>query len=309
MITSVLAGSAEYAALFGREGVFAELDRIAALTPVAPETKGGDEPDLKEIKDLLERAESLGTDDSRALMTSMRAAIEHISHKAPPVVGLNGQRYTAQELQAWASAASKRIRGQQADNTVLGEIASITAGLGKDCGTDLALLQRLALLTTRGITGFELVQSGVVAHLEEYLTLLPVPRSKTKSKHTTPVLTRVKCFLHVFLNTPAPLTHPSYYVPSAFAALVSCLSQLLSRTERFSIHSEAGNQLSRQLRLKLIPADPTSVPKSFANGITVCIHAIALFSQLEAFLLPRLVAAAAVEPDDPIHDEEEVGAS
>jgi hypothetical protein len=137
-------------------------------------------------------------------------------------------------------------------------------------------------------------------------------------KYSKTVLVRVRNFLAVFLNGEG---YAGCHVPGAFLSLVTKLQQLVSRMERFcvvaavpggsvsgsftsilagalgggAIGSAGGgaSQLAKQIRLKLVSSDPSdeSLPKHYQNGITVSIHAVALFAHLESFLLPRLVSA------------------
>ncbi|KAJ3220520.1 Ubiquitin fusion degradation protein 4 [Clydaea vesicula] len=120
---------------------------------------------------------------------------------------------------------------------------------------------------------------------------------------------RLKSFLHVFLNGPTTSRNFSnYFIPGVFKIVVLKLQELCSRIEKFQILSATPNldktkyflqdfyspaqQLNKQLKLKLVPhGNLKLVPKHFQSGITVSIHAIATFSQLESFLKPKLVSA------------------
>ncbi|KAJ3090034.1 Ubiquitin fusion degradation protein 4 [Quaeritorhiza haematococci] len=220
-----------------------------------------------------------------------------------------------------------------------------------------------------GVTGYEILESGIMDSLIEYLSHASIEdlaaavkgesgeggegakpmqvdgeeaqdnQEQKKIDYRNAIRSKLRAFVHVFLN--GPTTDPmnrNMYVPNAFRRLVQRLQEALSRTEHFEVVTavpapvssgssgyggslsavdslfnssfgmrsfggmmsgptarEQANpalQLTRQLKLRLVPQEPDTVPKQFQTGLTVSVHAVATFRQLEDFLKPRLVLPA-----------------
>ncbi|TPX33519.1 hypothetical protein SmJEL517_g03609 [Synchytrium microbalum] len=182
-----------------------------------------------------------------------------------------------------------------------------------------------------GITGFEILESGIIDAISEYLSTPapcdlvepPAPEdSEGNAVYQSGIMLRLRAFLHVFMNGPTPdPRHGNYFVPNAFRRLVQRLQESLARAERFEISTgtpasasaytgydggsglygllsgsygmgprEAQNpslQLARQLRIKLIAEDPTTVPAQY-RALLVSVHAVAAFQSIEDFLKPKI---------------------
>ncbi|KAJ3161978.1 Ubiquitin fusion degradation protein 4 [Geranomyces michiganensis] len=185
------------------------------------------------------------------------------------------------------------------------------------------------------VTGFEMLGSGILTALATYLTspgARDVPAQSPDSdrlKYTSNVTARLKAFLHVFLNGPSPdQKNRAFYVSGAFKRLVQTLQESLSRVERFQVAAavpsssttrpqsaysfmygssgtsaaaqqrESSNpslQLTRQLKLKLMAADPATTPKSF-QALTIGVHAVATYKALEDYLKSRVGTMPGMEP-------------
>ncbi|ORY53560.1 hypothetical protein BCR33DRAFT_2838 [Rhizoclosmatium globosum] len=178
-----------------------------------------------------------------------------------------------------------------------------------------------------GVTGFEVLESGVIDALTVYLTTPGVGETvlggSAKPIHHSPLVSRLRAFLHVFLDGPKPMSSSnaaSHYVAGAFKQCVTRLQECLSRVEDFhlvlgipslssAISSEnsfmsmfgaiingsynqsasareqasPALQLSRQIRIRLIADEPDSIPPQFRNAV-ISIHAVATFKIFEEFM-------------------------
>ncbi|KAJ3124563.1 Ubiquitin fusion degradation protein 4 [Nowakowskiella sp. JEL0407] len=217
------------------------------------------------------------------------------------------------------------------------EIARVSSGPEKDV-LQLENLQKIAnrfvssgseshLHLYGGVTGFELLESGLLDSIISYLMnpgvndvpfkLLKSQRESEKKQillYRSPILDRLRAFLHVFMNGPTPdSNHRNFFVPNALKIMVQRLQQCLSRIERFQVASaiptsisssyaeyglfgrfssgrEQSNpamQLARQIRIKLVAENPSDVPKTYQN-VLVSIHAVATFRALQEYLRSRI---------------------
>ncbi|KAJ3137194.1 Ubiquitin fusion degradation protein 4 [Physocladia obscura] len=96
-----------------------------------------------------------------------------------------------------------------------------------------------------GVTGFEVLESGIIDGLLAYLThpsgtnttIVSDTHSKLTGTFTAPLLLRQQAFLHVFMDGPL-LAHTgssNLYTPNALRNCVSRLQECLSRSEAFAI--------------------------------------------------------------------------
>lgn len=142
------------------------------------------------------------------------------------------------------------------------------------------------------ITSYELKSSKIVDVL---LDVFAAPSVHGTDQRST--------FLEAFMGgasqgkvKTASTTSPA----TPFSVLVHKLQDLLSRSEHFDVitvhqHSydsrgSATSMLAKQLRLKLVAEDESSIPKTYRN-IMVSIHAIANFKALDDYLRPRISLA------------------
>jgi hypothetical protein len=159
-----------------------------------------------------------------------------------------------------------------------------------------------------GLTGFELLESGIVNSLWSFL----VYENQETDTDMTSLKDRLQNFYAIFFNGPS-LHGDSTFVDGAFECLVNRLQECLSRSESFRLatavprenvnssvlsllgtltgmgvmQSETNNpvmQLAKQIRIKLVSDDPAKN----AHAIMVRIHAVATFKALEEYLKTRL---------------------
>ncbi|KAJ3069680.1 Ubiquitin-protein ligase [Podochytrium sp. JEL0797] len=96
-----------------------------------------------------------------------------------------------------------------------------------------------------GVTGFEVLESGIIDALTVYLTspgvgeVLEGDSFAGKSVHQTALMDRLRSFLHVFMDGQKPVlagpSDASLYVPGAFKNCVLRLQECLSRVEDFQL--------------------------------------------------------------------------
>ncbi|KAJ3099309.1 Ubiquitin fusion degradation protein 4 [Phlyctochytrium planicorne] len=280
-----------------------------------------------------------------------------------PIVGLNGERFTEKEIKLWMIHAGKKLLGvfggTVVETPVLVELRNAALILkavtpmilsGKDSSAfegwslvdDPLLLNVLHRIAEHfagvrceddnvGVTGYELFESGIMDGLIYYLstpaigeTVVNFPPTHQEARHTAPIFSRLRSFLHVFLNGPSPDSR-NLYVPRSFSNLVNRLQETLSRVERFTVahaipsqgnqsmgkesflsfmgsllmgHGGQSSQLSkdaatpamqltRQIRLRLHAEDPNAVPQHLRE-LVISIHAVSTFKNLEDYLRNRV---------------------
>ncbi|KAJ3349929.1 Ubiquitin fusion degradation protein 4 [Entophlyctis luteolus] len=287
---------------------------------------------------------------------------ELVSAQVEDVFGLNGEKFTANEVRQWLMSAATAFLQEVGESKSLLHISSsanssfdilgdmqkqVLALTGKGqffpleksgdpsaagC-TDILRLESLYRVARyfagvssdgySGVTGFEVLESGVVDGLLAYLTQPGIGETIEKSTVSglppfqPPLLSRLEAFLHVFLDGPHPCkSDKSLYVPNAFKILVFRLQECLSRAEDFkmrvavppAVASESSIltsaisamiglgsgtnlrdtanpalQLSRQVRIRLEAVDEKDCSPSYRNFV-VSIHAVATFKSFEEYL-------------------------
>jgi hypothetical protein len=264
------------------------------------------------------------------------------------IKSLNGQMYDHKQVNAWIiwictqMIASMETEDRNTSSGDLQEIREILSGTPDSAFQDEALEKFAHSLVEAhsgsGLTGFELINSGLVRSLFMFLSRSPESTSYPSLEH------RLRLFYRVFFNGPEFDGITLAFVESALPRLVSRLQDALSRSEclkvalavpqgsglgsessMFSLlnaltrsSGSSGKdiaspslQLARQIRLKLV-ADETdkSFPDNF-QAIVVSIHAVATFKALEEYLRTRLLIRAQFSNDveagidDDWDDEEE----
>ncbi|KAH7093864.1 hypothetical protein BKA62DRAFT_55845 [Auriculariales sp. MPI-PUGE-AT-0066] len=138
------------------------------------------------------------------------------------------------------------------------------------------------------LSSFEFVQSGLVDGLLEWATADGYIVDKT---------TRQKLLLDALTAPPATTDKALVAQPTAFATLVRRLQDSLTRMENFEVvtvgsglddaRRTSASMLARQVRLRLIPEDGTTVPRGAAN-IAISIHGLATFQALHDYMRPRI---------------------
>ncbi|KAI8807960.1 hypothetical protein BJ742DRAFT_710021 [Cladochytrium replicatum] len=161
-----------------------------------------------------------------------------------------------------------------------------------------------------GVTGYEVLESGVLDGLMSYLTMpgandIVDGNEKVKTASLS-LNVRLRMFVHVFLNGPTPdPNYGNYYVSNAMRMLVQRLQESLSRVERFEIATafpstnsarrdgvKPSLQLGRQIKIKLVAEEPESVPRQYST-VLVSVHAVGTYRALEEYLKPRVSVTGA----------------
>jgi hypothetical protein len=178
--------------------------------------------------------------------------------------------------------------------------------------------------STTGLTGFELLENGLINSLWSFLTCEAEADLLLKSEYQDPLKVRIQHFYAVFFNGPS-ISNEAVFVEKAFSCLVNRLQECLSRSESLilatAIPQENSNssvltligtltgmgglprdfnspllQLAKQIRVKLISDNP----QKNSPAIVVRIHAEATFKALEEYLKTRILE------DDKLNNENEV---
>lgn len=265
------------------------------------------------------------------MMNNMRSAFESIrrddssiraSSNRKNFRSISGGQYTSKQVIEWMISISEIIKclfdAQLATNDDLAlSLSKIDdAFLGKI--PFMEELQHFAILlmgheSAAGLTGFEILENGIVESLWSFLTENDSLDVGVKPKYMDPLKVRIQHFLGVFLNTSS-VSSNTRFVEGAFECLVKRLQECLSRCETFiigsavprenvnssvlslignltgmgSISGEINNpvmQLAKQIRIKLVSDDS----EKNSNAIMVRIHAVASFKALEEYLKTRII--------------------
>ncbi|RUS90169.1 hypothetical protein EGW08_002048, partial [Elysia chlorotica] len=186
---------------------------------------------------------------------------------------------------------------------------SVQGDGGLDCLQELATIMRES-----DISPFEVIHSGLISQLLEYLT---------SSVGDVDRDVRIRRFLHVFLNCPPPsVTYmkepPDYSSPPALSFLVSKLMACLHQLEQFQVKvhdlpgggtggSRGGNALkfftTHQLKCQLQRHPACSTLKQWKGG-PVKIDPLALVQAIEKYLLVRGFGKAREGADEDLSDED-----
>ena len=267
--------------------------------------------------------ESIRRDDSNTKTSSNRKNIRSIS----------SDRYTSIQVLKWMKAVSETIisllDGQSGKNDELTDslLKINDAFLGKiPFFEELQTFAELLLgdNSTTGLTGFELLENGLINSLWSFLTCEAEADILLKSEYQDPLKVRIQHFYAVFFNGPS-ISNEAVFVEKAFSCLVNRLQECLSRSESLilatAIPQENSNasvltligtltgmgglprdfnspllQLAKQIRVKLISDNP----QKNSPAIVVRIHAVATFKALEEYLKTRILE------DDKFNNENEV---
>ncbi|KNC98468.1 uncharacterized protein SPPG_06169 [Spizellomyces punctatus DAOM BR117] len=345
-------------------------------------TAGGDAEAASEMSESGASVAS-PTSPGSSLLHGMRSMLERLgrgSHSttsasrrqistAGSVIGLNGERVAETEMRSWIVAECKSIlevcpatpMSSEKAGLVLEDLrrlGAILRGHATVDGDDPLMLSVLHAIaehfagrkdtdTEVGVTGYEMLESGVMDAMADFLTKPGIPDvaapdpDAEKPRYTLPLTARLKAFLHVFMNgpTPDPQNRP-FFVQGAFKRLVQRLQESLSRVERFEVAAavpsstgfsyepifgsmfgasgghlrEASNpsmQLTRQLKVKLMAAEPDTVPRQY-QALLISVHAVATYKALEDYLKGRVAMApqptATRGATEATKDGQEVGA-
>ncbi|KAJ3019883.1 Ubiquitin fusion degradation protein 4 [Thoreauomyces humboldtii] len=282
----------------------------------------------------------------RSFMDRLERSDDHSSSRPKTASGgditmLNGTLCREKDVKVWVVDNCRKLATDMSSSSsenqgdVLSQLRALAKALRDQPSTVrelLAVLQQVAQHfagTTDmhggiGVTGYEMLESGVMLALTDVLAGPASVPSETSSKHTT-VAENLKAFLHVFMNGPTPdPAHQPFHVPGALKRLVQALQECLSRVEQFEVavgvpspsadsrysslggfgygisgaqHRETSNpslQLTRQLRVQLVAEDPKTVPAQY-QALLISVHAVATYKALEDYLKGRVVMAPGLE--------------
>ncbi|KAF7309974.1 Ubiquitin-protein ligase [Mycena indigotica] len=260
-----------YKPAFRREGVFHEIELLAARPLVSVKSKE------KESKDK-DNSESPAASDTPDV-------------PPPPVkkVATTLEPEDAITLRARVIQFKYLSDDQNGEGDgSFGSLQQLVERLGQDGSEKDAteVLYELAELfgsPHSSVSSFELLQSGVVDGLLQFAT---------DSERKLNLLRRKELLLDAFVGRRSKLG-----TNSPFATFVKKLQESLTRMESFEVVTvtpgiddskrSSPSLLARQLRLRLVADDQSDVPKNLHN-IVVSIHAIATFQALHDYLRPRV---------------------
>ncbi|EGG06319.1 uncharacterized protein MELLADRAFT_48491 [Melampsora larici-populina 98AG31] len=300
----------DYHFFFRREGVMHEVDRLADQSLSSPSSSNS--------KHKLSHQSLASSTESDSLHSTMPASALIDNYPPSSLISSSLQVPMASSsrrsgvLQAFAAAYSsssssgtrdqpiyraRQLRNRYAGGetsaslkaqAMLDHIRNITESLSiVDSEHEAAtLLKELAQLFSQHenpVSSFELSESGLVGSLLRYAT-------ETRAFGPSLVTRRAllsKAFIGSFDSSPA-------YVP-----LVKRLQESLGRLEGFEVltavastpddsRRSTASLLARQLKIRLVAAEGTDVPKNCAN-VVVSIHAIATFQAFSDYLRPRII--------------------
>ncbi|KAH9821476.1 hypothetical protein DFH28DRAFT_1078835 [Melampsora americana] len=300
----------DYHFFFRREGVMHEVDRLADQSLSSPSSSNS--------KHKLSHQPSAPPAESESPHSKMPASALFDNYPTSSVmssslqVPMTSSSRRSGVLQAFSAAYSsssssgtrdqpiyraRQLRNRYAGGetsaslkaqAMLDHIRTITASLlTVDSEHEAStLLQKLAQLFSQPenpVSSFELSESGLVGSLLRFAT-------ETRASGPSLVTRRAllsKAFIGSFESSPA-------YVP-----LVKRLQESLGRLEGFEVltavastpddaRRSTASLLARQLKIRLVAADGTDVPKNCAN-VVVSIHAIATFQAFSDYLRPRII--------------------
>jgi E3 ubiquitin-protein ligase TRIP12 len=296
---------------------------------------------------------SILLDDMKSAFATLRQERERQSPRQSEkkvIKSLSGQLYDHKQVNLWMIwiCAQMTASMENKDNSSNEELMAVREVLSGNAGFDFqdGILEKFANLLVEshsgsGLTGFELVNSGLVSSLH---TFLSKSLDLVDNKSFPSLNHRLSLFYRVFFNGPQVTDTPLSFIENALPRLVSRLQDALSRSECLKValaipqSSSLGStpsmisllsaltgsngtnvkeisspslQLARQIRLKLVADESdTSFPANF-QAIVVSIHAVATFKALEEYIRTRLLIRAQFSSgsetglDDDWDDDEE----
>ncbi|PLW48785.1 hypothetical protein PCASD_03238 [Puccinia coronata f. sp. avenae] len=289
----------DYNFIFRREGVMHEVSRLAESSPSGSHSSiktrlsnvpvGGSrsESHISTTSNLLDE-ELLQVPSSMGRHSSTIHPSSTASTSSSSASTKDQLIYRARHLKAKCAMAetTASIKAQ----AILDSIRDVVDALGTVQTTEEAksALLKLAALFSRNndpVTSFELLESGLVEGLLRFAT---------ESRSFGPSLSvRSEVLSETFFS--------SFEGTPAFVPLVKRLQESLGRLEGFEVltavastpddsRRSTASMLARQLKIRLVAAEGTDVPKNCAN-VVVSIHAIATFQAFNDYLRPRIIKA------------------
>ncbi|EKM50678.1 uncharacterized protein PHACADRAFT_264072 [Phanerochaete carnosa HHB-10118-sp] len=281
---------AEYKPAFKREGVFHEIEALAARSLNSSKAKDKEKEKDKDASDNPSPADA-GTPTYVPTVASLAF-----------VPGYKKLSSLANDPDDAITIRAKVIKfkylsGDEADtmddlSAQLGRLVSQLAvkdAEEKDLMPVLVELASLFASPHTSVSSFELLQSGVVDGLLAFIS---------DSDRTSSVEKRRELFFEAFTSRKVKGANGQ----TPLAIFVKKLQESLTRMESFEVVTVAQSAdeskrsspslLARQIRLRLVGAEDPDVPKSF-NNVIVSIHAIATFQALHDYLRPRVAGLMA----------------
>jgi len=289
----------DYNFIFRREGVMHEVCRLAESSPSGSHSS---------IKTRISNVPPAGS-RSESHMSTMSNLLDEELLQVPSSLGRHSSSihpfstaptsssststkdqliYRARQLKA--KCAMAETTASLKAEAILDNIRDVVNALGtvETAEEAKSALHMLAALFSRDndpVTSFELLESGLVEGLLRFAT---------ESRSFGPSLSaRSELLSETFFSS-------SEGTP-AFVPLVKRLQESLGRLEGFEVltavastpddsRRSTASMLARQLKIRLVAAEGTDVPKNCAN-VVVSIHAIATFQAFNDYLRPRIIKA------------------
>ncbi|GLB41853.1 putative protein with domain Homologous to E6-AP Carboxyl Terminus with [Lyophyllum shimeji] len=273
-----------YKPAFRREGVFHEIEALAARPVTSAKSK---EKDKDKIKEPSEAASTESGSMSPAPPISGASIpgfkkLSSLSLEPEDAITLRARVIQFKHLMSDA---------EDEEDNAFASLRLLVDRISSEQATEKELFDALRELAEHfasphtSVSSFELLQSGVVEGLLYFAT------DQTRSPD---LKTRRELLLEAFGGRR---TKALTGAQSPFAILVKKLQESLTRMESFDVVTVAQgiddskrsspSLLARQLRLRLVAGDDPEVPRNLHN-IVVSIHAIATFQALHDYLRPRV---------------------
>ncbi|KAI0675862.1 hypothetical protein C8Q78DRAFT_964482 [Trametes maxima] len=274
---------AEYKPVFRREGVFHEIEALAARTVTSSKSK--DKSADKETPEAPSPADT-GVPVAVPVSISVIASapykkLSSLQVDPDDAITLRARVIRFKHLATDDAAGSDDLF---ANLRRLVERITHAEALEKDLAASLGELATLFGSQHTSVSSFELLQSGVIDGLLQFFT---------DAERSIPLSRRQDLFFSAFTSRKSK--GASGQTPMAI--FVKKLQESLTRMESFEVISvaQSGDDskrsspslLARQLRLRLIAAEDSDIPRNLHN-IVVSIHAIATFQALHDYLRPRV---------------------
>ncbi|KAH8075865.1 hypothetical protein BXZ70DRAFT_712273 [Cristinia sonorae] len=273
----------EYKPAFRREGVFHEIDVLSARSLSTSKTK-------EKNKDTSEGAATPEPSAPTYMPISATLAATMPGYKKLTSLSLDpDDAITLRAKVIKFKYLSDSDQGGSDD--LFATLSRLVARLSETAVSEKDLLSCLAELASlfaspdTSVSSFELLQSGVVDGVLHFLT---------DTDRVVPAVRRQDLFLEAF-NGKRVKGASSGQTP--FSVFVKKLQEALTRMESLEVVTVAQSTddskrsspslLARQLRLRLVAAEDSDIPRNLSN-IIVSIHAIATFQALHDYLRPRV---------------------
>ncbi|KAH9172968.1 hypothetical protein EDB89DRAFT_1961917 [Lactarius sanguifluus] len=267
----------EYRPAFRREGVFHEVELLADRTLISSKKKGNNN-DKEKDKDLSD-ASSAPDLPPPPIPVSPAVAAGIPGFKKLSSLSLDPEDAVTLRARVIRFRYLTGRESNDADN-----VFATLRRLVEQVGNALKELATLFTSAHTSVSSFELLQSGVIDGLLQFATDKTRSSTSWSSIHFDAFIVRKS---KVLAGSQTP-----------FAIFVKKLQESLTRMEAFDVvtvtqgmddskRSSSPSLLARQLRLRLVAAEGSDIPKNF-NNIVVSIHAIATFQALHDYLRPRV---------------------